>query len=384
MLPSILVYGVMVVASQLMVSDSRYWSRFLLCLTALSFFLIFSYSNDHYEFVNFYSVEIVPILTFVETVKRHPPMIMTQIMFSSNWRGQSLHPSLLPNLCFPIFILASSLKVIKKKINNRGHKNHTVTKMFQRHLPESRPKNLVVLFPLWDHPLNHSKQQIYTPFFCISFDSYDSYQIISFFNSEPRFSNAPTALYGSPKKSTVSSDSSSSFIHAEESQSRASTPNTSASADVSNSDGSIPKKETPYIIPKEVPLSPVIAADPSIPNPPILKETPPSEVEQRKQTLDARFVVDVNIPDGTALEPLTQFHKVWKMVNNGDINVSTSWLFMLHSLILRCFLIEIFFFLMNVYSGPKRPFCYMLVENEWSVKGYSETKKLCSQLVPWQ
>ncbi|PKY49567.1 hypothetical protein RhiirA4_248099 [Rhizophagus irregularis] len=35
--------------------------------------------------------------------------------------------------------------------------------------------------------------------------------------------------------------------------------------------------------------------------------------------LNARFIEDVNVPDGTILSPQTKFLKIWKMSNNGSI-----------------------------------------------------------------
>ncbi|CAG8432679.1 5661_t:CDS:10 [Diversispora eburnea] len=155
---------------------------------------------------------------------------------------------------------------------------------------------------------------------------------------DPNFSSAPINLYGPPRTSTVSlnslNSSSSSVTRVEEPQTPAT--NTINSTDVPL----IPIKvqASPIItapIPKEVSPPPVTTATTvsSIPkevpssqastNSSILIETFPSEVKQKpiiEPALNARFVDDINIPDGTVLEPLTQFHKIWKMVNNGDIN----------------------------------------------------------------
>ncbi|CAG8451030.1 2436_t:CDS:2, partial [Acaulospora colombiana] len=52
-----------------------------------------------------------------------------------------------------------------------------------------------------------------------------------------------------------------------------------------------------------------------------IKPEPETKREVKVEpTLDALFVEDVNIPDGTVLEPQTQFRKIWRMVNNGNVN----------------------------------------------------------------
>ncbi|RHZ77387.1 hypothetical protein Glove_180g23 [Diversispora epigaea] len=166
---------------------------------------------------------------------------------------------------------------------------------------------------------------------------------------DPNFSNAPINLYGPPRTSTVSlnslNSSSSSVTQVEVPQA----PVTSTIISADDPPAPVSQALPPYSIPievqvspinttsspilKEVPLPPPTTVSPipkEVPSSPaisnsssILRKTIPSEIKQRliiEPALNARFVDDVNIPDGTVLEPLTQFHKIWKMVNNGDIN----------------------------------------------------------------
>jgi len=58
----------------------------------------------------------------------------------------------------------------------------------------------------------------------------------------------------------------------------------------------------------------MVQRHPKIP-PPIFKTGPLSK--HAKSKLDSRFILDVNVIDGTMMAPSTAFTKIWRMRNNG-------------------------------------------------------------------
>ena len=54
------------------------------------------------------------------------------------------------------------------------------------------------------------------------------------------------------------------------------------------------------------------------PAPSILTQTPP-HLRRNKPKLDSRFILDVNVMDGTIMAPKTPFTKIWRMRNNGNL-----------------------------------------------------------------
>ncbi|CAG8645191.1 18702_t:CDS:10, partial [Acaulospora morrowiae] len=92
---------------------------------------------------------------------------------------------------------------------------------------------------------------------------------------------------------------------------------------LNTSSSSLARSQKPHVqIPTTSPVSEVLTPTNTIASQSTVEETI-SETEQQINTvptLNALFVEDVNIPDGTVLDPQTQFHKVWRILNNGDLN----------------------------------------------------------------
>ncbi|CAG8549603.1 16490_t:CDS:10 [Acaulospora morrowiae] len=92
---------------------------------------------------------------------------------------------------------------------------------------------------------------------------------------------------------------------------------------LNTSSSSLARSQKPHVqIPAISPVSDVFTPTNTIASQSTVEETI-SETEQQIKSvpiLNASFIEDVNIPDGTVLDPQTQFHKVWRILNNGDLN----------------------------------------------------------------
>ncbi|CAO3621646.1 unnamed protein product [Mucor hiemalis] len=110
----------------------------------------------------------------------------------------------------------------------------------------------------------------------------------------------PTIAATTNISSTISSSSSSS--------------NSSIGSEDNESSRSIPKSD------KSIPSSASVI---SIPNSPFItgtKDTVTPTEDNDEEPFSARFVSDLNIPDGTLVVPNKSFIKMWKVVNNGNVD----------------------------------------------------------------
>lgn len=55
---------------------------------------------------------------------------------------------------------------------------------------------------------------------------------------------------------------------------------------------------------------------PPVPFPSMMRRPTGKHLRSR---LDSRFIMDVNVLDGTVMAPLTPFTKIWRMRNNGSL-----------------------------------------------------------------